>query len=882
MRSTVTVDYAGVIHVSPAVAFSSLYPHQQEAISRMDARIRYSNKTPFSGLLVVPTGGGKTLIAVRWLLQNMVDRKKKVLWIAHRHELLEQAFRAIRDNACSNVLTHRESFRYRIISGQHDKPVNIQRQDDIIIASKDSLNRGLGYLLDNWLSFTDEVFLTIDEAHHATAKTYRKIIDAVKGADSGRRTFRMLGLTATPFRTAESEQGFLGKLFEDDVVYKVDLRQLVNQRILAQPVFEELKTGIDLTRELTDRDIKTIWAFDELPEHVATQIAGSAERNKNIVSHYIENLEKYDQLIVFAVNIVHAIALNALFNQELNKHFETKNRTYAEYVVGAIKDMATGASITENAEKIEKFRKGEIRVLVNVIILTEGIDLPNARTAFLTRPTTSTILMTQMIGRVLRGERAGGTKQAYIVSFVDNWQDKISWISPARVCIETAGEFDDTSGEISKRLVQLIAIAKIEEFALMMDRQILELEALDFLQRVPVGLFSFSVLLPARTEDDALEKNCEVMVFDHLQEAYGDLLENLPYIFQDIRLTDDEYLSNEDLDQLCHTVKDEYFQGYDISLGYHDEDIKDILRYYAQKGVAPTFLGFEEREKCDLAKEARYIYEHSLGGEAKTNHIDLLWNNENSFWQILFGHNKLFFVRQLNIEEEKISYPPPSPSDKKARVEPDEIDVSRLSLSEMKIKAPLHWKKLRDEVFARHTDTQGFITCAISGFKSKYKIHFQIHHKKPVEQGGLSMLDNLQVLERSVHRKLHNTQFIKLEDLENATGKKPSHLRLPDGTVLSVKTWKDVIRESCRFVLAHNPTLPMPYPDRFGKKVSLFSTVKPAKGISYVTEEYNGQTIYIYVNYNTNNCIRNAIYILEQVPQSNSSVPAAVVLRKKE
>jgi len=65
-------------------------------------------------------------------------------------------------------------------------------------------------------------------------------------------------------------------------------------------------------------------------------------------------------------------------------------------------------------------------VLVNVNILTEGTDLPSVQTVFLARPTTSTILMTQMIGRALRGEKAGGTATAYIVSFVDHWRDKIA------------------------------------------------------------------------------------------------------------------------------------------------------------------------------------------------------------------------------------------------------------------------------------------------------------------------------------------------------------------------------------------------------------------------------------------------------------------------
>ena len=63
-------------------------------------------------------------------------------------------------------------------------------------------------------------------------------------------------------------------------------------------------------------------------------------------------------------------------------------------------------------------------MLVNVNILTEGVDLPQTKTVFLARPTISTILMTQMVGRALRGEKAGGTKEAYIVSFVDEEREK--------------------------------------------------------------------------------------------------------------------------------------------------------------------------------------------------------------------------------------------------------------------------------------------------------------------------------------------------------------------------------------------------------------------------------------------------------------------------
>lgn len=84
----------------------------------------------------MPTGGGKTLTAVQWLLKNFINNRKKVLWIAHRHELLNQAFKTIVENSYSELLSDHTNFRYRIISGsnEHDRPVNIHATDDIIIA----------------------------------------------------------------------------------------------------------------------------------------------------------------------------------------------------------------------------------------------------------------------------------------------------------------------------------------------------------------------------------------------------------------------------------------------------------------------------------------------------------------------------------------------------------------------------------------------------------------------------------------------------------------------------------------------------------------------------------------------------------------------------
>ena len=128
--------------MSPDDSDIELFKHQNDAIKNLNDKILRTDKNPFAGLLVLPTGGGKTLTAIYWLLKNYTDKNKKILWIAHRHELLEQAKHTFEQLAYEDILKNRTSFNYRVISGLHDKPVNIKPTDDIIISSKDSLNKG--------------------------------------------------------------------------------------------------------------------------------------------------------------------------------------------------------------------------------------------------------------------------------------------------------------------------------------------------------------------------------------------------------------------------------------------------------------------------------------------------------------------------------------------------------------------------------------------------------------------------------------------------------------------------------------------------------------------------------------------------------------------
>jgi len=548
---TVQVDYSGQIQVNAGENPRELYAHQNEAIKALDQK----NKSPFEGLLVLPTGGGKTLTAVHWLLRNFIDKRNKVLWIAHRHELLDQAFETLKFSAYPSLLNDVEKFRYRVISGhpKHDRPVNIQSTDDIIIASKDSLNAGLNYLLDNWVGHSDAILLVVDEAHHATAKTYRKLINEIKQnfKDRGKANgFRMLGLTATPFRSDKGEQGLLKKVFPDDIIFSEHLRTLITRGILAEPVFENLETELDFYRELTDKDIKAIKDFDKLPKKIAERIAMSNVRNKRIVDHYVENRDRFKPLLVFAVDVQHAIELNGLFQ---------KRGINSDFVAAKISDAITGATISvkENSEKIKRFRRGELEVLINVEMLTEGTDLPNVQTVFLTRPTTSAILMTQMIGRALRGQTAGGTEKAYVVSFIDNWEDKINWVNPEKLTDIEGTEFIDKDIETMKKIARLISIEKIEEFARMMDDSIdtTVLEKLDFLKRVPVGIYRFSILEPSESGEPA-SRNYDVLLYNDTEEAYDSFVNDLEAVFKYVDIEDREVLTDGELKDLLQITKE--------------------------------------------------------------------------------------------------------------------------------------------------------------------------------------------------------------------------------------------------------------------------------------------------------------------------------------
>ena len=716
------------------------YEHQKKAMEALD---KMNQEASYSTLVVLPTGGGKTYTASMWLLKNAIDKRKKILWIAHRQMLLDQAAESFQKFAYTEVVPHISSFCFRIVSGasSHDRTSDIRPGDNLLIVSKDSIGRNIDRL-DQWLKGEKELYLIVDEAHHSTAKTYRKVIDYVKAKVPN---LKLIGLTATPFRTAEEEQGLLAKIYTDGIsdgrvvhgdvgiTYQIGLKELINRQILAKPIFESFYTDEEYGDSLGVDAWESIQHLDVLPDEVAQQMADSAARNKLIVETYKAKQNDYGQTILSAVNVVHAIQLTSLFKKAGIK---------ADFIVSSVKDAITGVTISreDNERKLEDYRNGKLQVLINVNILTEGVDLPKTKTVFLARPTVSSILMTQMVGRALRGTAAGGTASAYIVSFVDHWNEHIAWVNPESL-FDGNNDFQDNESERAKRDLRMIAISKIEEFAAILDDAVdtTALEKVPFEQRIPVGMYAFTYL-----EENGMDHAYQVMVYDSTQNAYKNLMDALPSLFKSFGATE-EYLTEAQLDEMEAQCRDSFFCGEMIP-PYERKDVLNILKYYAQYEAVPQFYTFAEvdRSKLDVSKIAQHIWDEDMGERKRTEYIDSLWESSDDNMLRLFFGRKLYFLRQLNIELMKLSHP--DIYDDENNITYGTRALEDLPLHEIGKINPALEKELRDQAFEKAKDADGNYRCACCGVADKSRIYFQVDHIVPMNNGGKSVVENLQIL----------------------------------------------------------------------------------------------------------------------------------------
>ena len=713
-------------------------------LSLMDRKL-----ADFSTLVVLPTGGGKTFTLAVWLLENAVNRNAKVIWIAHTHTLLEQAVDEFRKSAYESSLPDVKSFRYRVVSGSatHDSFSDIKPSDDVLILGVQSLSSNLGKSkeLSRWLKDEETVYLVIDEAHHAAAKSYRRIMLGIRDKVEH---LKLIGITATPFRTKDSEQGLLGKLFEDGVrdgavcpggsvvAYEITLNELIKRQILSKPYIEECPTSECFDDDDDEYDWELIQKTDNLPEAVKKRMVENTKRNAIIVDRYLANRKRYGQTIVFVISRDHAVQLNRLFR---------RRHVRSDYVISGQAGIHPGSSGDGGESAIEKYKNGDLEVLISVNKLTEGVDVPKTQTVFLARPTSSDVLMTQMVGRALRGVKAHGTEKAFIVSFVDDWSQHVAWARPADIV--GSAEFEDSSAGGKSSSNKGISKQAVEAFADALSSEIRGDDDVSspFTSNVPVGEYIFSLIeYPEIESADLVERPCRILVYSSTKENYGCFMHGLDELFGAYERDWDEPLSEDSLEQLVDISIERYFDDGMVP-PYDSMDIKHVIEYYAMAEQAPTYYGFDsvDTAKLDISRIAQDVVERDMKSSERRALIDELWaEDEAGLLKDVFGspmvYNRLMINRALKALRPDFFRAGAN------RLPEDGIEFAPLdAIEELD---PDYYEYLDYEVYGERLDGDGYYTCDWCDYTSASHDAFKMSYDLSLCRGGLSTPENLELL----------------------------------------------------------------------------------------------------------------------------------------
>ena len=336
-----------------------LYDYQEDMKGRIEGELRLHR----SVMAQMPTGTGKTYLLTAVIDSFVSNNPMEKVWIvAHRRELVSQI-----DETVRKFHSYYASNTSSLLSSV--KAMSIQ------------------WLMRHYDEIEEEPgMIVIDEAHHALAKTYKEMWERFPKA-------KFLGLTATPCRL--NGKGFTD-LF-DILVQSWSVPEFISKGRLATYDFVSIKSD-----GVTQRLIDSLQKRGADGDYQNKEMDMLLNKKPSIERLYqsLEEFGKDRKGIVYAINISHAQKITKLYQEHGVKAIAIDSKTPA----------------TERQQDIEAFKKGDIQVLVNVDIFSEGFDCPDVEFVQLARPTLSLAKYLQMVGRGLRV--AKGKKNCVIIDNV--------------------------------------------------------------------------------------------------------------------------------------------------------------------------------------------------------------------------------------------------------------------------------------------------------------------------------------------------------------------------------------------------------------------------------------------------------------------------------
>lgn len=385
-------------------------------------------------LVHMPTGTGKTKTTMHTIANYYtfsLHNSGAIIWIAHTTELLQQAY-----DTFIQVWTHLGNKPIQVYKLWGNRTLDSEKPIEGIvfcglakIMSIRETNAALFYRLKQ-----DCRLVVFDEAHKAAATQTKRVIEELLRMPEGYANRALIGLSATPGRTTADtyDNNLLSNMFgnkliaiDSTILNQVNMGRLqalnaiAEENIIAYFQRRHILSKINIQRlqyqtKFSDADLRKLnriiqqTDFEDV-DYTDDQLrilATNADRNRVIMQRLRELNEGSVPTIVFACSVNHAKMLSAMLTLENIPN---------SLVIGELDSVSRKQAIDAFKDK-----SNDVNIIINYEVLTTGFDSKNIRCVFITRPTKSVVLYSQMLGRGLRGSLMGGNEECLLIDVDDN------------------------------------------------------------------------------------------------------------------------------------------------------------------------------------------------------------------------------------------------------------------------------------------------------------------------------------------------------------------------------------------------------------------------------------------------------------------------------